>query len=332
MLGFAPRLSNVSFLSVEISKAEQFSLERQQQIARNRTERAYRAQVRTARRRTSIAELQRLLEQGSEAEAIERTLINAGEIANENARAYVAAGESAGRQIAQRRNARFSFNRINAEALEQMRSMQQATLDHFDRQGRAASRIILDDARRRGLSTREQARALYNAIGLDSQRAVHIVNYRQSLVNRDGKALARDVRDRRFDRTVRRSVANDRPLRQRQINRLVARHQALHINSRGRTIASTESTAAIEAGADRAREQAIQRGIASRTDIELVWMTHEDEIVRGSHRVMHGQRRLQGQAFESGLGNSLRHPGDSSAPAEDRINCRCWLEVAIARG
>jgi hypothetical protein len=44
---------------------------------------------------------------------------------------------------------------------------------------------------------------------------------------------------------------------------------------------------------------------------------------------MEGQTVKYGEKFVSGLGNELAYPGDPDAPAEDRINCRCWREFRI---
>ena len=90
-------------------------------------------------------------------------------------------------------------------------------------------------------------------------------------------------------------------------------------------MAETEALAATQAGVHAALTQAEQRGILS--EIRQSWQTIPDERRRPSHAAMQGQERPLGVPFTSGLGNSLRFPGDPQAPVEDRIRCRCHLET-----
>lgn len=62
----------------------------------------------------------------------------------------------------------------------------------------------------------------------------------------------------------------------------------------------------------------------------LEWIPRDDELVRGSHSAMRGQRRARGQSFRSGLGNLLRYPGDTSSPDRDWRGCRCTLRPVFA--
>jgi hypothetical protein len=57
------------------------------------------------------------------------------------------------------------------------------------------------------------------------------------------------------------------------------------------------------------------------------WVTTLGPDVRDSHSAMHGQRRRAGEFFLSGAGNSLKRPHDSSAPAEEVVNCQCILRA-----
>lgn len=59
--------------------------------------------------------------------------------------------------------------------------------------------------------------------------------------------------------------------------------------------------------------------------IEGIWVTRQDNRVRDSHTDMHGQRRMLGDPFLSGNGNSLLHPHDPNAPIDETANCRCSL-------
>lgn len=61
------------------------------------------------------------------------------------------------------------------------------------------------------------------------------------------------------------------------------------------------------------------------------WVTQDDDKVRDSHDPMNGQTQLWDEPFETAAGNHLMYPGDTSAPIEEWINCRCNLRrVRIA--
>lgn len=59
------------------------------------------------------------------------------------------------------------------------------------------------------------------------------------------------------------------------------------------------------------------------------WWTAEDEWVRSSHQMVHGEIVRVGDTFSNGL----KHPGDKSGPIEEWVNCRCRpLPFIIPRG
>lgn len=80
--------------------------------------------------------------------------------------------------------------------------------------------------------------------------------------------------------------------------------------ARSMAIARTETGQAFAAGRKAGMEQA---GIERHQ-----WLTARDTRVRDSHRI-DGQVREIGQPFSNGL----LHPLDSSAPADELVNCRC---------
>lgn len=69
--------------------------------------------------------------------------------------------------------------------------------------------------------------------------------------------------------------------------------------------------------------------------IKKVWISRDDDRVRGSHRKLHGRAHYLNTPFKSwGLtGQSLYFPGDARAPLDETINCRCflWLTYGTAR-
>ena len=62
-----------------------------------------------------------------------------------------------------------------------------------------------------------------------------------------------------------------------------------------------------------------------------MWDAIIDDRVRDSHAAMDGQIRRLDEHFITGAGHLIMYPGDTSAPIEEWINCRCNLRrVRIA--
>lgn len=66
-----------------------------------------------------------------------------------------------------------------------------------------------------------------------------------------------------------------------------------------------------------------------RTEWGKEWVTQDDDRVRDSHASMDGQARRWDEPFQTAAGNYLMYPGDTSAPIEEWINCRCNLRRVV---
>lgn len=93
-------------------------------------------------------------------------------------------------------------------------------------------------------------------------------------------------------------------------------------HGRARTVARTETLAAVNAGAFRSAELEAQ----ARGDVApfKVWLATDDARTRKTHREADGQRTLLREPFRVGTA-SLLYPGDPHGPAQEVINCRCTL-------
>lgn len=89
---------------------------------------------------------------------------------------------------------------------------------------------------------------------------------------------------------------------------------------RARAIAITTATAGINASTQYALEEA---GVRYK-----VWLSQRDARVRDSHKELDGEKVSIDSAFKvrsrKGLA-ILRFPGDPQAPAEEVVNCRCYI-------
>ena len=92
--------------------------------------------------------------------------------------------------------------------------------------------------------------------------------------------------------------------------------------NRARTVARTETLAAVNAGVFRAAELDAQ----ARGDVApfKVWLSTADRRTRPTHREADQQRTLLSEPFVVG-GAQLLYPGDPTGPAQEVINCRCTL-------
>ena len=144
-------------------------------------------------------------------------------------------------------------------------------------------------------------------VGLDSRRAGWVQNYRAKL------------------------LAEGRP--QSQIDRMAQRYSNKLLRQRGETIARTETLKALNAGRQEALDQLIENpnNDVRAEDVVRAWDSAGDARTRETHAAADLQDPVpQGQPFIVG-GYSLMYPGDTSlgAPAEEVINCRCYVDVRI---
>ena len=211
---------------------------------------------------------------------------------------------------------------INAMQSNQVRLVQQVT----DEQRKVINRNLVDGAQS-GVNPRETARSIRQNIGLTANQEKFVSNYRNALETGSRNALDRQLRDRRFDGVAQRAIDGD-AIPQEQINRMVDAYRRRYIKYRSEVIARTESLRSVNEAQEAVTDQLIG---SSRMEFERTWWTARDERVRGSHASMHGQKRDPGESFVSGLGNSLRWPGDRQAPASETIQCRCVLITRVKR-
>lgn len=167
------------------------------------------------------------------------------------------------------------------------------------------------------------ARELRDSLGLTQFQEQAVRNYRTLLEEGSRDALDRQLRDARFDPTVRRAISSDAPIPSQTIDLMVDRYRQKAINLRAETIARTEGLRAASEGVQAGFEQAVQRGVIEHSDVVREWAGRNDGRERESHILMNGQKRGLTEPFLSGDGNLLMYPRDPTAPAEDTINCRC---------
>ena len=170
-------------------------------------------------------------------------------------------------------------------------------------------------------------------VGLSSPQERFVANARAQLESGDPAQmrayLTRNRRDRRLDSAVKKAIKEGKPLNKTTTGKAVGRYSDRLVQLRGETIARTESLNALNRSQFDAFRQAQETGGVG--DITREWDTAGDDRVRDVHRVMDGQRRGATEAFRSGTGSNLLHPGDTTqgAGASDVIDCRCRVKTTI---
>lgn len=223
----------------------------------------------------------------------------------------------------------FSFDPTNRRAAELMRTSKLNFISEFSKSQREAVSSTLSTSLIGDTGARQAARAFRDSIGLTEYQLGIVDNYRNLLETGSAEALARDLRDRRYDSTVARMFENGEPLDSDQIDRMVDRYRERLLALRADTIARTESLRVMSQARQEALEQAVEDVGADRSQVRRTWRASRDKRTRDTHREMDGQEVGIDEPFESPSGAFLRYPGDPRAPAGETINCRCVVTHEI---
>lgn len=217
-----------------------------------------------------------------------------------------------------------SYDAGNARAAAWVRRTALELRGGITSEAREVVRVVLLHGVARGENPVSIARDLHDTIGLTPTQAGHVLTYRRALEEGDAAAaLARDLRDRRYDRALRRAAAAGEALSSSKIDEMVARYHERYVAFRARTIARTEALAAVHQGADEGLQQAVDAGGVDAARLVHTWLATPGARTRDTHAEMSGQERGHGEPFASPSGALLRFPGDPLAPIEERANCRC---------
>lgn len=205
-----------------------------------------------------------------------------------------------------------------------------------------AVRLILTAAIARGDRPESVARQLAGryisgqrrggVLGLTAQQAGFLERAREELSSPSTalRFLRRELRDRRYDSTVRSSAESGRRLTGEQISGILSRYSDRMLHHRAVSIARTEFHVVSEAARAEYVQQLVDRGVVSEADIMMEWVSRGfDGKTRHTHLAMSGQQRRLGEPFRSPSGALLLRPGDRSlgAPAAEIVRCRCRHRV-----
>ena len=297
--------------------------------AEPRLRRAFLQAVLQMKEEATLPQLAELIAAGRTEEALATLEAAVGRFANSTNAVLINAGESTATFIGGALGTIIDFDQVNERAVANMRANRFRLVTQFTQEQVVATREALTEGIIRGLNPRQQARAFRASLGLTESQVGAVNNFRRLLEENSSETLTRQLRDRRFDSTIRRAVDSGDPLSRAQVDRMVTRYEQRSLVMRSETIARTESLRAVHEGNDEMFRQAFESGDLKPEQLTQFWNIAGDIHVRDSHTSMDGQERAVGVPFETGAGNLLRFPGDSAAPAEEVVQCRCALSNRI---
>lgn len=236
---------------------------------------------------------------------------------------------------------RFSGRNPRAEAILSEHSA--GLVRGIVREQRQAIREALTEGMVRGAAPRSLATSIVGRvsrvsgqreggiIGLSAPQARYVTSARAELETLDENYFTRTRRDRRFDRTIRKAQREGTPLPAETIAKAITSYERRLLETRGRVIGRTEALSSLNMAQYEALRQAVDSGAVRPNQIRRIWRSASDIRVRDTHAALNGDTVGLDEAFVSPSGARLMFPGDPSAPASERVACRCWSEVRIDR-
>jgi hypothetical protein len=216
-----------------------------------------------------------------------------------------------------------TFNPGNPRAEAVLRETTETFIREIDQSTSETIFETLRQAQQTGASPAQMARDIQRNLGLTKRQLEAVENYRRLLEAGSKEALDRELRDRRFDPSVRR--ARTKPLTPAQIERMVERYREKAIANRAITIARTESLSAMNKARLEAFRQGLEQAGIDPSRATKEWLSSRDARVRDQHVTLDGQKVAIDQPFVAPNGDRLLTPGDRSlgARASNVVNCRC---------
>lgn len=161
---------------------------------------------------------------------------------------------------------RFNPRVIEAVNREALQFIQQITADVRDTVG-----DLLKEGLKEGIGPAASARRIRQEIGLTQRQRQAVRNFRRMLEAGDRELLTRELRDRRFDRTLEQVILGRRKLTPAEIETMVNRYAERYLKHRAENIARTESIRALSSGNRAAWDQVFARNPTLRPQLRRRW-------------------------------------------------------------
>jgi hypothetical protein len=167
-----------------------------------------------------------------------------------------------------------TYDPLASQTVQRQRDANEQIVEGVEDAAQQTARQVVSDGLAARMRPAAIARRLRETLGMTIQEANAIENYRGALEQGSAAALARALRDRRYDARVRRGE----PLEDDQIETMVARYAERYRAFRAERIARTETLRAANQGRLEAYRQWAE--MTGRGDeIRRFWLTAADELV-----------------------------------------------------
>lgn len=176
---------------------------------------------------------------------------------------------------------------------------------------------------RSGTNPSETARVLRQTVGLSPSQAEWVRNYRAAAetAHLNKKALGYELRDKRFDASLKKARATGIPLTPSQIDQRVKAFERKAISFNANTLSHTATLDAFRRGQDLATSEAIDAGILDADRMMSEWISVRDDRVRPTHQAADGEVVRFGEPFSTG----------DVIPGASEWGCRCLRRDFQAR-
>jgi hypothetical protein len=214
------------------------------------------------RQRLPVSFLEKLLEQGRFDELVTFVLQDQGPFAGVMVSVRNSIVRAAGKEAARGavELSAGTFDSYNPFAVQRLQESGMRLVRQMREQVREQVRGVVEDGLRAGQNPRAMAREIKGTIGLTRTQQRAVANYRRMLETGDRDALYRELRDKRFDGSVRQVVLGERTFTTKEIDERVAAYERHYLRYRAESIARTESIRALAEGQQLVWRQALQDG------------------------------------------------------------------------
>ncbi|TPK59036.1 head morphogenesis protein [Mesorhizobium sp. B2-5-1] len=170
-------------------------------------------------------------------------------------------------------------------------------------------------------------------IGLTGPQASFVATAREELLSGDPAQmrnyLERKRRDKRFDKTVAKAIADGKTVPAAMVDRITGRYADSLLKLRADTIGLHETFAALGASKDIAFRQQMEKGNLRADVVTKGWKHTPQEHPRMQHVAMQGQVVPFDQSFTAPDGTSIPYPHAPGVPTRHTLGCKCFAEYKI---
>lgn len=240
------------------------------------------------------------------------------------------------------------YNGWTNRVISDLQTYSSSLITNIETEMRAVVRDVLSDGISKGANPRKTALNLVGRydpstkkriggfIGLTQNQTKWVMNAEKYLQTFDERYFSLSLRDKRFDKTVRKAFDKHERLSVETTEKLVSAYKTKALKYRADMIARTETMQSINRGKTAAIEQGIDEGLFKRHNVKKWWDDTGDGRTRRSHRDLGIRYNRKNaipieEAFRTIDGDMLMFPGDVSldASASEIINCRCGVQYEV---